>query len=171
MPSVEYVRQAGNDPRFLRKALREVSGEFANGLYGYTRKDMLQEGEGMDDGWCLLGIAQHMLQVEQGVARQFEAIIHARDPEIENVDFDDIPLIADLARISADDAIEEYQYLRRHNAYQLWELDDRHWERGGIHPYLGRITLLDISRTLYKHDLEHMWQMRRMLEDFTRARR
>ena len=41
-------------------------------LYGYTRKDMLQEGEGMDDGWCLLGIAQHMLQVEQGVARQFE---------------------------------------------------------------------------------------------------
>lgn len=171
MPRVEYVRQAGNDPRFLRKALREVAGEFSNGLYGYTRKDMLQMGEGVGDGWCLLGIAVHLLTVEQGVSRQLEAIIHDRDPEIEAVDYDDVPLLEDIKGARADDTIEEFHYLRRHNAYQLWELDDRHWERGGIHPYLGRISLLDISRNLYKHDLEHLWQMKRMLEEFTRARR
>ncbi len=168
---MRYVRQAGNDPAFLRKALNEVGGELRNGLYGFSRRDMLREADGVDEGWSLLGIALHLLIVERGISRQYEAIIHARDPELRHIDFDDIPLREDVLAADEEDVLDEFHYLRRHNTYQLWELDERHWERGGIHPYLGRVTLLDISRELYRHDLEHLWQMKRMLENFTGSKK
>lgn len=168
---MRYVRQAGNDPAFLRKALNEVGGELRNGFYGFSRRDMLREADGVDEGWSLLGIALHLLIVERGISRQYEAIIHARDPELRHIDFDDIPLREDVLAADEEEVLDEFHYLRRHNTYQLWELDERHWERGGIHPYLGRVTLLDISRELYRHDLEHLWQMKRMLENFTGARK
>ncbi len=168
---MRYVRPAGNNPAFLRKALSEVGGELHNSLYGFSRRDLLREGDGVDEGWCILGIALHLTQVERGVARQYEAIIHDRDPQLRHVDFDDIPLREDILAADDDEVVDEFHYLRRHNTYQLWELDERHWERAGLHPYIGRVTLLDISRELYRHDLEHLWQLKRMLENFTKARR
>lgn len=168
--AMRYVRQAGNDPAFLLKALREVAGELQNNLYGFSRRDLLRPGEGyLDEGWSLQAIAFHLLQVERGVARQVELIIHAREPDLRHVDFDDIPFPEDVAAEVCEEIVDEFHYLRRHNTYQLWDLDEREWQRGGMHPYRGRITLVDIARDLYQHDLEHLWQMKRMLETFTRA--
>jgi hypothetical protein len=33
-----------------------------------------------------------------------------------------------------------------------------------LHPYRGRLTVLEIAREAYQHDLEHLWQARRMLD-------
>ena len=41
------------------------------------------------------------------------------------VDWDDIPLREDVLKADEDDVLDEYHYLRRHNTYQLWELDER----------------------------------------------
>ena len=35
------------------------------------------------------------------------------------------------------------------------------------HPYRGRVTLLELTREMYQHDLEHLWQTRRMIEALT----
>ncbi|MDZ7727242.1 MAG: hypothetical protein U5Q44_03065 [Dehalococcoidia bacterium] len=48
--------------------------------------------------------------------------------------------------------------------YLLVELDQNYWSRAGQHPDRGRLEIRDIARDLYQHDLEHLWQARRMVE-------
>ena len=161
---MQYVRQAGSDPSFLLKALSEGSGELRRCFHGLRRRDLLRPAADPDDGWCLMAIPFHMVQAEKGVAGQIERMLTSREPEIRHVDFDDIPFREDYVEADEDDLLEEFHYLRRRTSYMLWDLSPGEWERGGLHPYRGRLTVLEITRELYQHDLEHLWQARRMLD-------
>jgi hypothetical protein len=44
-------------------------------------------------------------------------------------------------------------------------LRDYEWRRGVIHPYRGDISIETIARELAQHDLEHLWQVRRLKFD------
>jgi hypothetical protein len=170
---MRYVRQAANDPAFLLKALGESSGELRRLLYGLPRRAMLLSGEGDDDVWTLLGIAAHMRDVELGVNEQMELILAsgARECRLRHVGIDDIPFREDYADEDEDEVIEELHYYRRQTTYLLWSCDERDWERRGDHPYRGPLTLLELARDLYQHDLEHLWQARRMVDALEMRRR
>lgn len=168
---MQYVRQAGSDPAFLLKAMGEASGEFRRLFEGLRRRDYLAYGEPPDEDWCLRATAFHAAQVERGVGRQLLAMTKHRDPEIDHVDLDDIPLEADYRDEDEEDLLDVFHGLRRRNAYLLWDLDDRGWMRGGIHPYRGRVEIMDIARELYQHDLEHLWQARRIFDSLIERRR
>jgi hypothetical protein len=161
---MRFVRQAGSDPSFLLKALGEASGELHRAFYGVPHRQLQIEGLGADEGWSLLGIAFHALQVEKGVQRQLETILESRSSEIRHVDLDDIPFREDYIEDDYEELLEEFHYLRRRTTYQLWDIDERDWQRSGTHPYRGERTVLEITRELYQHDLEHLWQARRMLD-------
>ena len=161
---VRYVRQAGSDPAFLLKALSEASGELRQTFYGIRRRQLMMPGEPPDEDWCLLALAVHMRDVELGVYRQFETIIRGgREPEIRHVDIDDIPLPDDYRDEDPDEVVDEFHYYRKQTAYLLWDLPERAWQLAGTHPYRGPVTILQLTRELYQHDLEHLWQARRMV--------
>lgn len=168
---MQYVRQAGSDPAFLLKAMGEASGEFRRLLDGLRRSDYVVFGDPPDEDWCLRAIVFHAAQVEHGVGRQLLAMTKYREPEIEHVDIDDIPLEADYRHEDEEEQLDRFHSLRRRNAYLLWDLDDRGWHRGGIHPYRGRIEVVDLARELYQHDLEHLWQARRIFDSLVERRR
>lgn len=155
---------AASNPAFLLKALGEGSGEIDRVFYGLDRRDVLEPGTGPDEGWTLLAIPYHLREVEHGVMQQIEVILSQRGAAIAHVDFDAMPWRELYCDESAEDLLDQYHYLRRHTAYALWELSDRQWQREGDHPYRGMITLLDIAREMYQHDLEHLWQAQRMVE-------
>lgn len=161
---MKYVREAGSDPSFLLKALSEASGELQRSFYGLTPRELMVPGIGQDEGWHLLGIPMHVRDVERGVLRQYEAILSRRESDIPHVDFDDIPFEEDYCEEDEEELLEEFHYLRRRTSYMLWDLMPSEWERGGTHPYRGRMTLLQIARETYQHDLEHLWQARRMVD-------
>lgn len=158
------VRRAGSDPAFLLKALGEASGELQRSFYGLSRRDLLKPGDGFDDCWCLMAIAVHMRDTERGVLDQLETILTRREPELRHVDLDALPLEVDYRDADDDEVLDEFQYYRRRSSSMLWDLMPGDWERGGLHPYRGRMTVLEIIRELYQHDLEHLWQVRRMLD-------
>lgn len=161
---MRYVRQAGSDPSFLLKAMGEAAGELQRAFYGVSERELQREGTETDEGWSLLAIPFHMRQVEQGVQRQLELMLNRREPEIRHVDLDDIPFREDYIEEDVEELLEEFHYLRRETTFMFWGIDERDWERGGIHPYRGRLTVLDIARETYQHDLEHLWQARRMID-------
>lgn len=161
---MQYVRKAGSDPAFLVKAMGEASGELRQAISGLARRRLLIPGCDPDHGWTLLGILAHARDVELGVAEQIEAIISRREPPIPTVDLDDIPLLEEYEDEDEDELLQEFHYYRRSVTYSLWDLPELAWERGGLHRYRGRITLMQIARELYQHDLEHLWQARRMIE-------
>lgn len=166
---MRYVRQAGSDPAFLLKALGEAAGELHRAFAAVSYREWHRMGEGDDEGWCLLAIPWHVREVEKGVYKQIETILSRRDPEIRHVDFDDIPFKEDYWEEDAEELLEEFHYLRRHTVYSLYDLSERDWERSGIHPYRDRLSVLQIVREMYQHDLEHLWQTRRMIEQFAGA--
>ncbi|MEO8538637.1 MAG: DinB family protein [bacterium] len=161
---MQFVRQAGSDPSFLLKALGEAAGELHRAFYGMPHRQLQRDGTGSDEGWTLLGIAYHALQVEKGVQSQFDAILTSRKSDIRHVDLDDIPFREDYIEEDYEELLEEFHYLRRRTTYLLWDIDERDWQRSGSHPYRGPRTVLEIARELYQHDLEHLWQTRRMLD-------
>lgn len=158
------LSQAANDPSFLLKALSEGSGELRRAFYGLSRPMLLSQGTGLDEGWRLLAIPWHLREIERGVLGQIDTILSRRDSELTNVDFDDVPELESFRDEDADDLLDHFHSLRRHTSYELWELSSRQWERSGIHPYRGRISILEIARDVYEHDLEHLWQVHRMIE-------
>jgi hypothetical protein len=163
---VRYVRQAGSDPAFLLKALGEASGELRRAIDGVPRRYLVLPGKDPDDCWTLLGILAHVRDVELGVSEQLETIIARRDAEIRHVGVDDIPFREDYEDEDEDDLLQEFHYYRRSVTYTLWDLPEHAWERAGIHPYRGPVTIMELARELYQHDLEHLWQARRMMEAF-----
>ena len=161
---MRYVRQAGSDPSFLLKALGEAAGELERSFYGVPERELQREAEHPDEGWCLLAIPFHVRQVERGVQAQLQTILSTRRDDLKHVDFDDIPFREDYIEDDVEELIEEFHYLRRRTTYSLWDIDERDWQRSGEHPYRGRLTVLEIAREMYQHDLEHLWQARRMLD-------
>ena len=174
LDAVRYVSEAGADPSFLLKALGEANGELRRSLYSLPRRSLLLEGDGKDEGWCLMGIAVHLRDTEIGVAEQIETIINSpnsrtAEPDLRHVDIDDIPLITDCADEDAEDALEDYRFYRRHTTYQLWDISTAEWSRAGVQQFRGRRTITEIARELYQHDLEHLWQAQRMIEALART--
>lgn len=164
------IRQAANDPSFLLKALSEAAGELQRSYHGLKRAELLRRGEGFDDCWCLLSIAVHLRDVEEEAQEQFELMLDQREPELRHVDLDAVPLEAGYLDADEDEALDDFRHLRHETSYLLWDLTPKAWERGGHHPYRGRITVLEFARDLYQHDLEHLWQVRRMLDRVVGAR-
>ena len=167
--AMRYVRQAGSDPSFLLKALGEAAGELQRSFYGIHERELQREAGDPDDGWCLLAIPFHVREVERGAQAQLETIVTAHRRELKHVDFDDIPFREDFIEDDVEELLEEFHYLRRRTTYLLWDIDERDWQRSAEHPYRGQLSVLDIARELYQHDLEHMWQARRMLDRMATA--
>jgi len=60
------------------------------------------------------------------------------------------------------ETLEQLEHLRNRSVNLLWDLADEEWERAGIHPYLGPVTIARLAREQSQHDLEHLWQARRV---------
>ncbi len=149
--------------RFLLKALGEAAGELRSLLWSASERRAREPGEGPDEGWCLLAIAVHLREVERQTGRQFETILRRPFAPIGHVDLDDIPFPEDYEYASIDEALSGFAHAREETSYSLWGLTSEEWERTAVHPYRGEVALIDLVRDLYKHDLEHLWQARRML--------
>ena len=161
---MRFVRQAGSDPSFLLKALGEAAGELHRAFYGMPDRELQRDADGPDEGWTLLAIPYHVREVERGIQGQLDTILSTREAEIRHVDLDDIPFREDYIEEDYEELLEEFHYLRRRTTYSLWDIDERDWQRAGLPPYRGRLTVLEIAREAYQHDLEHLWQARRMLD-------
>lgn len=162
MIAMQQARSAGSDPAFLLKALGESSGELKRTLQSLPFEIAVAEGTGRNDGWCALAVGVHMRSVERGIREQIETILMSPGSRIPAVDMDDIPL-AETYRWEDPGAVgEEFRFERRRTIYLLWELMGREWDYHGEHPYRGPITISDIARELYQHDLEHLWQLQRI---------
>jgi hypothetical protein len=62
--------------------------------------------------------------------------------------------------------MDEFSTLRRKSVYLLWSLDDADWNRRGIHPYVGPLSVTQVAREMNEHDLSHLWQLRRLCDVF-----
>ena len=160
----------GDDPQsWTLKALREAGGSLLSELHGLDERDLRwrpAEGE-----WSLKEIAAHVRDAEELALAQVNAFVSARTgarpggpARIPAWDVDLLPEERDYQREDISALLAAFREARREVTSLLWTLTDADWERSAEHPFRGAVTLGEIAKELAQHDLEHLWQVRRLKE-------
>ncbi|MGH7623249.1 MAG: DinB family protein [Gemmatimonadaceae bacterium] len=161
-PVPEYDAKA-----WLLKALRETAHAMESLLWN------LDDGaldRSPDDGeWSCKELAAHMAEMERRYIDRLERIVRMEEPRVAAFNSDSIDDAASSCDDGVFDLMDEFSVMRRQSVYLLWSLDDLDWERRGIHPYLGPLTITQVAREMNEHDLAHLWQLRRLCDRFAPA--
>ncbi|MHB8377852.1 MAG: DinB family protein [Dehalococcoidia bacterium] len=160
-PVPEYDARA-----WLLKALRETAHAMEALLWDL--EDAVLDRPPDDGEWSCKELTAHMAEMERRYIDRLERIVRTDQPRIAAFDSDSIEA-GPLADDGVFDLMDEFAVLRRQSVYLLSSLDDADWERCGIHPYLGPISITQVAREINEHDLAHLWQLRRLCDRFAPA--
>tara|TARA_B100000470_G_C19768306_1_gene381732 strand:+ start:1001 stop:1483 length:483 start_codon:yes stop_codon:yes gene_type:complete len=149
---------ARNNSAFFLKALFESSGEIEKILFV---GDQYHYYDSTSDS-SILAVSVHLGDVEIGIAEQIRTIKKRTGQILQHVDLDASPLESDCAATNIDNALWRFQSAREKTFYLMYELSKKEWAYQGQHPYRGKMSILDLARDLYHHDLEHLWQIRKL---------
>lgn len=156
------------DPRgWLLKALRETAHAMEALLWN-TDEDMLDRAPA-DGEWSCRELVAHMMEMERRYVERLERIVRLEEPKIDAFDGDSIAAETPGDAGNIFNAMDEFAVLRRQTVYLLWSLDAGDWDRRGVHPYLGPLSILQVAREMNEHDLAHLWQLRRTCDMFAAA--
>ncbi len=148
--------------RWLIKALREAGRAFESQLSGLSEQQLRWRSS--EDAWSLKEIAAHLRDCEEHFLDSLELIAYQDAPRIPALDADALVLENDYRQLDLYETIERYDYARHRVVNLLWSLESEDWERTGRHPYSGDVSIARLAREHTEHDLEHLWQARRLAE-------
>jgi hypothetical protein len=166
---VNYYEVETGQRRWLLKAVREAAGELYGQFAGLGNEALCWRPAGGE--WCLKEVAAHLRDAEQMYRRQIELIVHNREPDLPHEPVDVLPYERDYVSQSLPRLLSEWESEREETVWLLRMLDERDWERCGLHPYRGRVSIMDIAREIHEHDLEHLWQARKLHDQVSRLGR
>ncbi|MEX2247491.1 MAG: DinB family protein [Dehalococcoidia bacterium] len=152
---------------WLLKALRETAHAMES-LIWELDEDALDRRPA-DDEWSCRELALHMCEMERHYIDRLECMVSEEQPRIDAFDADSIEHDEAAAFQTVFDLMEEFAVLRRQAVYLLWSLAEIDWERRGVHPYLGPLTITQVAREMNEHDLSHLWQLRRLADRYEPA--
>jgi len=149
------------------KALREAGGTLVSEFAGLDEAALRHRPA--EDELSLKEIAAHLRDAEELALRQLTTASEAPDKRLPVWDIDVLPFERDYRNVDLQGVLSEVRSLRRQTASLLWMLRDWDWRREVTHPYRGEITIQVIARELAQHDLEHLWQVRRLKQTLAEA--
>ncbi len=160
-----YEAESG-ERRWLLKAIREAAGELFSQFAGVSEKGL--RWRPAEDEWSLKEVAAHLRDADTLYRRQIELIARRREPPLPHEALDILPFERDYRSESLTRLLHEFESEREETVWLLRTLDEDDWQRCGLHPYRGRVTIYEIVRSIHEHDLEHLWQARRLKEALQR---
>jgi hypothetical protein len=152
---------------WLLKALRETAHAMESLLWNVDDDALDRCPE--DGEWSCKQLVSHMCEMERRYIDRLERMVRMDEPQIDAFDADSIEPQDPPGEQAVFDLMDEFSVQRRQAVYLLWSLDAEDWERRGIHPYLGPLTIMQVAREMNEHDLAHLWQLRRLCDRFETA--
>jgi len=152
---------------WLLKALRETAHAMESLLWNLDDDALDHRPE--DGEWSCRELVSHMCEMERRYIDRLERMVRMDEPQIGAFDADSIDQPEPPEESAVFDLMDEFSVQRRQAVYLLWSLDAEDWERRGIHPYLGPLTVTQVAREMNEHDLAHLWQLRRLCDRFETA--
>jgi len=162
--AMEYSSQ-----HWMIKALHEAADELRSQLVGLSERDLCRRpapGE-----WSLKEIAAHVRDAEATFLERLRLIAGQEEPELPDIDVDAYVLERDYQRLDLHEVLQEFAQLRQRSSSLLWSLEPFEWEREGLHPYRGRLSIMQVARDMNEHDLGHLWQVRRLRQQIEEGHR
>jgi DinB superfamily len=114
------------------------------------------------DKWSVKEIMCHLRDMErEAYLARYRKILAEENPFLPNVDQDRIAAESDYINQDAQDALDEFKWLRAETVKTLESAKPEAWSRGGMHETDGPMTVEQlVHRQIKGNDLNHLVQMK-----------
>lgn len=116
------------------------------------------------NAWAATEVVCHLRDTEELFIGRFRTILANGEPKLLPIDPDAWARDRQYLRNDAAEALASFRRGREETLKLLRGLPPGDWERGGIHPSRGRMTVKDFVALMAGHDDNHLDQLRRALD-------
>lgn len=148
-----FIRVMARTPRLLTHILREVSQEQALSV---------RDGE---EGWTIVEIVCHLRDFEAIFFQRAQQMVAEHQPHLHYYDHEALAIERDYNGQDLRLALDSLLETRAEFLAWLKARAPEDWERRAIHPENGEITLLQQAMQVGTHDIDHLEQIARSLEN------
>src|SRR3990170_2173737 len=117
-----------------------------------------------EKAWGAKEVVCHLRDVEELWLNRFQTILANDEPKLLPIDPDAWALDRQYLRNDAGEALSSFGRRRREPLDFRAALKPEQWERAGLHPSRGRLTLKDFVALMAWHDDNHLDQLKRALD-------
>ena len=128
-----------------------------------TAATALRDSADGDAGWNCVEIVCHLRDFELVWQERARLIIGQDNPPLPVFDHEGMAIEKDYANQRLDATWAERTDLRRASLAMMASWTDEQWQRTGVHPEAGQITLLEMGMQMGFHDVDHAEQIARVL--------
>lgn len=121
--------------------------------------------------WSVRQIACHLADTELVMAARIRKILAEHEPRVEAFDQNAWADNLDYSRRKLSHAIEAFRFIRTDSYELIKDLPEAAFNRAGVHPERGRITLGDVVRISAEHVEKHAVQIRNVRAAFKDAKK
>lgn len=117
-----------------------------------------------ENAWAATEVVCHLRDTEELFFGRFHTILANDEPKLLAIDPDAWARNRQYLRNDARDALQSFRAGRERTLALLKTLAPEQWDRSGIHPSRGRMTVKDFVGLMAGHDDNHLDQLRRALD-------
>ena len=133
------------------------------GLIKDVWQDQARRYKDGPDGWSVVEIVCHLRDLEEVYYQRAGRMLNEDAPVFETFDQNEIARQGDYINQTLNKVFTEF-IEKRHRTIQFFsELTPEQWQRTGIHPEHGRITVLEQAFQIGSHDTDHIEQIVRAM--------
>jgi len=114
--------------------------------------------------WSVHAILAHMAEDELVSSWRYRQMIEHSGATLSGFNQDEWARLGDYESWTVRAALEMFRLLREANLRMFGRLSPEEWRRCGIHAERGKITVEDLARHMAAHDVNHIIQVRRLVE-------
>src|SRR5688572_14828750 len=160
MPTMEEVAKQSREQKLARMA--RTADDLTAAIRGQSDAALSKRPDAKN--WAAKECVCHLRDAEEAFMQRFELIMAVNDPPLAGPNADRIAEDRQYLRNDAAEAITAFRKRRDETLAFLETLKSEQWQRAGVHPARGRLSIDDFVTLMTWHDDNHIDQLKRALE-------
>ena len=161
MPSMEEYAKQSREQRLQR--LTRTADELTAVIKGQSDAVLSRRPDATN--WAAKEVVCHLRDAEEAFGSRFEQIVAMNtDPTLPGASPDRLADERQYLRNDTAEAVSAFRRRRLETLAFFGKLTPAQWDKGGIHPVRGRITLDGFLTLMAWHDDNHLDQIKRALD-------
>jgi hypothetical protein len=161
MPTMEEYAKQPREARLQR--LTRTADELTAAIKGQSEAVLARRPDAKN--WAAKEVVCHLRDTEEMFNTRFEQIVAMDvDPKLTGPGADRMAEERQYLRNDAGEALTAFRKRRQETLEFFGKLTPAQWDKGGLHPVRGRITIDAFLTLMAWHDDNHLDQLKRALE-------
>jgi hypothetical protein len=152
----------GKDPLAMQENAPELLAKLIEGVADEVLG--VRPGPGK---WSVVEILAHLADDEIVTSWRYRQMVENSGCALSGFDQNEWARMGKYASKDSRQCLHLFRLLRESNLKMLRDLTSEEWQRYGMHAERGRMSVQDLARHMAGHDMNHVDQVRKILEKIT----